>query len=144
MKLSIEIDNLLTCATDIQAKAGDQVVVYQGAVLCVYKAPLILEDAAVKRKDIVTCTETVLSTHDLTESRRRAILAAIAEYPGRALRMLRNLAPKAFPMGCKGWMMCMRHEQLLEVQAGDGPAQRGTRYFITDKGRAYLGGAAQP
>lgn len=141
MKLSIEIDELLTCVTDIQAKAGDQVVIYQGAVLCVYKAPLMLETklntpvpAPPRRKP----THTVLSVHDLTDTYRYGMLTVIADRPGLSLRMLRNHAPNVFPEGCKAWMMAMRNEGLLKVEPSSHLTKRGTCYLITEKGKQFI------
>ena len=145
MKLSIEIDELLTCATDIQAKAGDQVVIYQGAVLCVYKAPLMLENA--ERKETVrrfmsgeklTLVKSTLSVHELTASYRYDILTVIADRPGLPLRTLRKYAPITFPEGCKAWMMTLRNEGLLSVEASSHLTKRGTCYLITEKGRQFI------
>ena len=145
MKLSIEIDELLTCATDIQAKAGDQVVIYQGAVLCVYKAPLMLEN--VERKETVrrfmsgeklTLVKATLSVHDLTDSHRYGILTVIVIHPDCSLRTLRRHSSMRFPEGCKAWMMSMRHEGLLTVKPSSHLTKRGTCYLITEKGRQFI------
>jgi hypothetical protein len=126
----------LTCVNDIQAKAGDQVVIYQGAVLCVYKAPLVCETAVKQR--YTKPIEAVLSVRDLTPAHRYRILSIILAVPYLALRTLRNYSPTTFPEGCKAWMMALRNEGLLTVEPSSQMTKRGTCYLITDAGKQFI------
>lgn len=138
MKLSIEVDGLFTCATDIQAKAGDQVVIYQGTVLCVYKAPLIVERVSDTKETVSKRCAITLSVHNLTDAYRFGMLTVIAAHSRLPLRSLRKYAPSTFPEGCKAWMMALRTEGLLRVEASSHMTKRGTCYIITEKGKQFM------